>query len=167
MNRFTSEHTPGGWIVRDTRTGRHSSRMTPDRTAAELVAVLLNNGAAAEAQVVLNTEWRPRMKILDMIRGQRAERIPDRRYLIWSNEHRAFWRADFCGYTSDVRKAGVYDETTANSIVKDAIPGAPKDPLDGTFVPNETLLPLGAATSAMDEIARLRGDDLDEPTTDA
>lgn len=30
------------------------------------------------------------------------------KYRIWSNEHRAWWKDDFCGYTSDINKAGVY-----------------------------------------------------------
>ena len=31
------------------------------------------------------------------------------KYRIWSNEHKAWWRTEFCGYTSDITKAGVYD----------------------------------------------------------
>ena len=31
------------------------------------------------------------------------------KYRIWSNEHKSWWRDEFCGYTSDINKAGVYD----------------------------------------------------------
>lgn len=31
------------------------------------------------------------------------------KYRIWSNEHKAWWRDEFFGYTSDINKAGVYD----------------------------------------------------------
>jgi hypothetical protein len=32
-----------------------------------------------------------------------------RSVLIWSGEHRAYWRKDGCGYTTDSAEAGVYD----------------------------------------------------------
>lgn len=41
-------------------------------------------------------------------------------YLIWSNEHRAWWRADHNGYTSFIEEAGRYTEDAASSIVKQA-----------------------------------------------
>lgn len=31
------------------------------------------------------------------------------KYRIWSNEHNAWWRDSFCGYTKDINQAGVYD----------------------------------------------------------
>lgn len=31
------------------------------------------------------------------------------RVKIYSNEHTAWWKDEFCGYTSDINKAGVYD----------------------------------------------------------
>ena len=37
----------------------------------------------------------------------------DEQYLIWSNEHRAWWRPDRCGYTRDVRTAGRYSRQEA------------------------------------------------------
>ena len=37
----------------------------------------------------------------------------DEQYLIWSNEHRAWWRPDRCGYVRDVRGAGRYSRQEA------------------------------------------------------
>ncbi len=34
-------------------------------------------------------------------------------YLVWSNEHRAWWRPNSRGYTADVRKAGLYPKSEA------------------------------------------------------
>lgn len=40
--------------------------------------------------------------------------IPKREWLVWSNEHRAWWRPERCGYTSDVGGAGLYTEEEAD-----------------------------------------------------
>lgn len=37
-------------------------------------------------------------------------------YLVWSNEHRAWWRPDRKGYTHDVRHAGRYSRFDAIQI---------------------------------------------------
>jgi hypothetical protein len=37
----------------------------------------------------------------------------DEQYLIWSNEHRCWWRANSAGYTRDVRAAGRYTRAEA------------------------------------------------------
>lgn len=37
-------------------------------------------------------------------------------YLIWSNEHSAWWRADSCGYVIDARGAGRYTREEAMGI---------------------------------------------------
>ena len=29
--------------------------------------------------------------------------------LIYSNEHQAWWRPNYCGYTNDITKAGIFD----------------------------------------------------------
>jgi hypothetical protein len=42
--------------------------------------------------------------------------MSDEQYLVWSNEHRAWWRPKSAGYTRDVRKAGRYDRQTAIEI---------------------------------------------------
>lgn len=37
-------------------------------------------------------------------------------YLVWSNEHRAWWRANSCGYTKQVSDAGRYSREQAIEI---------------------------------------------------
>jgi hypothetical protein len=44
----------------------------------------------------------------------RAEIEP--RYLVWSNEHQAWWGRDRCGYTRIISRAGRYDRAEALSI---------------------------------------------------
>lgn len=42
------------------------------------------------------------------------------RYVIWSKEHRAWWRTGSRGYTTHVEFAGSFDEDQARQIVRDA-----------------------------------------------
>ena len=42
------------------------------------------------------------------------------KYLIWSNEHRAWWRPNNNGYTTQYSQAGQYSEQEAIKICKDA-----------------------------------------------
>lgn len=44
-------------------------------------------------------------------------------YLIWSNEHQAWWGPDRCGYVRAVTQAGRYSRSEAIEICKRAIPG--------------------------------------------
>ena len=46
------------------------------------------------------------------------------KYYIWSNEHRAWWGPDRCGYSSGLLGAGVYTRGVAIMICRDAIPSA-------------------------------------------
>jgi hypothetical protein len=39
------------------------------------------------------------------------------KYLIWSNQHQAFWRPDKRGYACYIEEAGRYDEAEAVQIV--------------------------------------------------
>jgi hypothetical protein len=48
----------------------------------------------------------------------------DDQYLVWSNEHRAWWRAGHCGYATGLREAGRYSRDQAIEICRDAIPTA-------------------------------------------
>lgn len=41
-------------------------------------------------------------------------------YLVWSNEHRAWWRPNSAGYTVHVELAGRYPRSEAIAIARDA-----------------------------------------------
>ena len=47
-------------------------------------------------------------------------------YLIWSNEHRAWWGPGRSGYVRRIEDAGAYSRKTAVKICADAIPGTSK-----------------------------------------
>lgn len=44
----------------------------------------------------------------------------DSLWLIWSIEHRAWWRSNWGGYTEDRQEAGAYDYEEALKIVRGA-----------------------------------------------
>lgn len=44
-------------------------------------------------------------------------------YLIWSNEHRAWWGSDRAGYVSRLSQAGRYSQADALLVCTHAIPG--------------------------------------------
>lgn len=48
-----------------------------------------------------------------------------RNYMIWSNEHRAWWRPNAAGYTADIAQAGRYTRNDAvkHSATRDQRPG--------------------------------------------
>lgn len=50
------------------------------------------------------------------------------RYLIWSNEHRAWWRHASQGYTPHIASAGNYSRAEAISICKGALYGSREVP---------------------------------------
>ena len=60
-----------------------------------------------------------------------------RRFLIWSNEHQAYWRPNRAGYTERASDAGLYPQNEAIEICEAASHGS-----KGT--PNETMLPPSA-----------------------
>lgn len=41
-------------------------------------------------------------------------------YIVWSHEHRAWWRANRCGYCTEFWGAGLYSEAEAKKIATDA-----------------------------------------------
>lgn len=45
-------------------------------------------------------------------------------YLVWSNEHRAWWRGGGWGYTSRLAEAGRYSRVQALDICRTALPTA-------------------------------------------
>ncbi len=71
-------------------------------------------------------------------RGMCVAPFDPRAFLIWSNEHRAWWRANSAGYTTFVRSAGRYTEQEAIDICRDARNG-----FDPESVPTE--IPVRAA----------------------
>lgn len=44
------------------------------------------------------------------------------RYMVWSNEHRAWWKANETGYSQGMREAGRYTREHALEICRKAIP---------------------------------------------
>lgn len=42
------------------------------------------------------------------------------KWLVWSNEHRAYWRPNMAGYTTHAKAAGRYSEEDAIRICRDA-----------------------------------------------
>lgn len=46
-------------------------------------------------------------------------------YLIWSNEHNAWWKYNGRGYTTDLGDAGLYEEDEAMEILTASATGAP------------------------------------------
>lgn len=48
--------------------------------------------------------------------GAIASEPVDDRYLVWSNEHRAWWRAESAGYASSILHAGLYSRAVAIDI---------------------------------------------------
>lgn len=49
------------------------------------------------------------------------------KYLVWSNEHRAWWGADRRGYTRVIERAGRYDRDEAFSIARTRDGGWPRE----------------------------------------
>lgn len=52
-------------------------------------------------------------------------------YLIWSNEHGAWWMPDNDGYTTDIDDAGRYSKNEANRVVLNSMMYGPK--FDGQY----------------------------------
>lgn len=70
----------------------------------------------------------------------------ERPWLVWSNEHGAFWRPNESGYTARIEEAGRYSKAQAEAICKDASPRAwSTSPND---VPPEICMP---APEALDD----------------
>ena len=49
-------------------------------------------------------------------------------YLIWSNEHRAWWRHASQGYTPHIGQAGIYSREQAMEICRNALMGSREVP---------------------------------------
>lgn len=69
----------------------------------------------------------------------------NQKFLLWSNEHQAWWKPNSNGYTKSRKAAGQYSVEEAFEIVKKEIRLQPdKD------VPYETLVPVGGCLSIVD-----------------
>jgi hypothetical protein len=62
-------------------------------------------------------------------------------YLIWSDEHEAWWRPDHRGYTTDVNEAGAYTFYEAAEIVVDHVP--PGEEISVKVPPGEDISVVG------------------------
>jgi hypothetical protein len=60
-------------------------------------------------------------------------------YLIWSNEHVAWWRPGGLGYTHDPENAGRYERDEALAICRKALPGSPRGRPNDLPVPEDDL----------------------------
>lgn len=71
-------------------------------------------------------------------------------WLIWSNQHNAYWGPGSCGYTRDVDKAGRYSTANAARICESA------NAYRGNKLPHEIMVPspeLTATVCKMEELA--------------
>lgn len=71
-------------------------------------------------------------------------------YVIWSSEHTAWWRPHRCGYTRDLRDAGVYGEQQARDILQRA----------NLVACHEALIPVDAVKTLEADDLRLALDDV-------
>ena len=83
--------------------------------AEEIERFVLNNGnLGTQEQSALN----------EIAAGLKLAWLQDRDpYLIWSNEHRAWWRANRAGYAIDIEAAGLYSRGEACLIAENARDG--------------------------------------------
>ena len=89
-----------------------------------------NNSAQLDAQddfnaaldaAIGNIDELDLARVEDVIRRYTpAKVIPDGYWLIWSNEHNAWWRPGRCGYTQDEKQAGRYSMAEAVDICSKA-----------------------------------------------
>jgi hypothetical protein len=56
-------------------------------------------------------------------RETEGREITEARYLVWSNEHHAWWRANSAGYARSILEAGVYSRDEALAIARTARDG--------------------------------------------
>jgi hypothetical protein len=64
--------------------------------------------------------------------------------LIWSNEHKGWWRPQQCGYTNYIECAGEYEIEEAIKICNEANERIKFDHevTEATVPPNETIMPI-------------------------
>ena len=64
-----------------------------------------------------------------------SQSSPSPLYLIWSNEHDAWWRPESCGYTTFIESAGRYSKAEAEDICSFA-----RSPVSNQVVPPEVMV---------------------------
>lgn len=63
------------------------------------------------------------IKLVDILNGDRdASELSGKQVLIWTEEHRAFWRENKSGYTNFIQAAGEYSFEEAFSATKHCDP---------------------------------------------
>jgi hypothetical protein len=71
-------------------------------------------------------------------------------WIVWSNEHRAFWRPNRCGYTVRIEQAGRYTKAEAETICNGANYRAISNLRSGT--PPEIYMPAPEAVDAFEDL---------------
>jgi hypothetical protein len=80
-----------------------------------------------------------------VVAGSDRAAVIEEPYLVWSNQHRAWWRANSCGYVKSVLGAGHY--TREEAI---AISGDTRDHWeDPSETPDELAIPISALPRAI------------------
>jgi hypothetical protein len=85
-------------------------------------------------------------------------------WIVWSNEHRQFWRPERCGYTSRIEQAGRYTKTEAETICNGANYRSNSDLRNG--IPPEIFMPAPEAFYAFDAIRETLEEALEEAQAD-
>lgn len=75
------------------------------------------------------------------------------RFLVWSNEHRMWWRPNHAGYTEFIDEAGRYGRSYAEEIVARAT-------LDGVLTVRRTNPYTGEEYSQLSEVVVLAPEDI-------
>lgn len=78
---------------------------------------LFDRAASAFSEAAIALTPRPTLEDISPL----VSELP---WLVWSNEHRAFWRANRCGYTGVIEEAGRYTQNEAEAICRAASPRA-------------------------------------------
>ncbi len=63
-----------------------------------------------------------------------------KKYLIWSNEHNAWWRPNSRGYCADIRDAGQYTMREAENICANAYPRIKNEPPPEVMIDKDEVL---------------------------
>lgn len=73
-------------------------------------------------------------------------------WIVWSNEHRAFWRPKRCGYTTNIELAGRYTKTEADTICNGANYRSSSDL--AKYIPPEICMPAPEAIIVNDDLVK-------------